>query len=254
MSTTLFSLEGKTAIVTGASRGIGRAIALGFAEAGADVAVAARNESDLETVAKEIDTIGRRALPIPTDVTDRAQIERLISRTIDELGKLDILVNNAGGTKFMAPIVGLRPDGWDKSIALNLTSVFHATQLAAQAMVASGGGSIIQIASVAGVMGAQALSFYSAAKGGVRLMTQAVAKELAQSGVRVNSIAPGWIATDLNAAMRADDSLREYTQGMIPMGRFGEAEEIVGPAIFLASDAASFVTGTTLMVDGGQTA
>ena len=254
MSTQIFSLEGKVAIVTGASREIGRAIALGFAEAGADVAIAARSESDLETLAKEIDTIGRRALVQPTDVTDRAQLQTLVDRTVSELGGLDILVNNAGGTKFMSPLVGLRPDGWDKAIALNLDSVFHATQIAAQAMLASGGGSIIQIASVAGIDGAQGLSFYSAAKGGVRLMTQAVAKELAQSGVRVNCIAPGWVATDLNASMRADDASRKFAEGMVPMGRFAEAEEMVGPAIFLASDAASYVTGTTIVADGGQTA
>ncbi len=255
MSTELFSLAGKVALVTGASRGIGRAIALGFAAAGADVSLAARSESDLETLAKEIDQMGRRALVVPTDVNDRSQIEALVERTVEELGGLHILVNNAGGTRFMAPIVSLRPDGWDKVRTLNLDSVFHATQLAAQAMVAAGsGGSIIQIASVAGIQGAQGLSFYSAAKGGVRLMSQAVAKELAQSGVRVNSIAPGWVATDLNVAMREDEAARKYAESMVPMGRFADAEEIVGAAIFLASDASSYVTGTTIVVDGGQTA
>ena len=172
----LFRLDGKVALVTGASRGIGRAIALGFAEHGADVAVAARSAEDLNTLAKEIEALDRKALALPTDVTKRDEIEAMITRTVDELGGLDVLVNNAGGTKFMSPIVGLRPDGWDKAIALNLDSVFHATQLAAQSMLATGGGSIIQVASVAGIMGAEGLSFYSAAKGGVRLMTQAVAK------------------------------------------------------------------------------
>ena len=254
MSIQRFSLEGKVAIVTGASRGIGRAIALGFAEAGADVAVAARNESDLETLAKEIDALGRKAISVPTDVTERSAIENLINRTVSELGGIDVLVNNAGGTRFTAPIVGLRPDGWDKVMRLNLDSVFHATQIGAQAMVASGGGSIIQMSSVAGIEGAPTLSFYSAAKGGVRLMTQAVAKELAQSGVRVNSIAPGWVATDLNAVMRSDEGLQSWVESTIPMGRFGEVEEIVGAAIYLASDASSFMTGATLVVDGGQTA
>ncbi len=254
MSTQLFSLEGKVAIVTGASRGIGRALALGYAEAGADVAVAARNQADLDAVAAEIRSRGRRSLAVPTDVTDRSQIKTLIDRTVEELGPLDILVNNAGGTRFMTPIVSLRPDGWDKALRLNLDSVFHATQLGAQKMLESDGGSIIQIASVAGIEGAQGLSFYSAAKGAVRLMTQAVAKELAESGVRVNTIAPGWIATDLNAVMWQDESTRRTMEQMIPMGRLGRPEEIVGPAIFLASDASSFVTGTTLVVDGGQIA
>jgi NAD(P)-dependent dehydrogenase (short-subunit alcohol dehydrogenase family) len=154
----------------------------------------------------------------------------------------------------MSPIVGLRPDGWDKAIKLNLDSVFHATQFAAQAMLARGGGSIIQISSVAGIMGAQTLSYYSAAKAGVRVMSQAIAKELAGSNIRVNSIAPGWVATDLNAFAHNDENLRKSIEDSVPIGRFAEPEEIVGAAIFLASDAASYVTGTTLIVDGGQTA
>ena len=253
MSTEIFSLEGKVAIVTGASRGIGRAIALGYAQAGADVAVAARTEGDLESLAKEIDAIGRKAIVVPTDVTQRDAIEKLVNTTVEQLGKLDIMVNNAGGSNFMAPLVSLRPSGWDKLRTLNLDSVFHATQLAAQAMV-DGGGSIIQIASVAGVQGAQGLSPYSAAKGGVRLFTQAVAKELASSNVRLNSIAPGWIDTPLNEWMTKDEATLKFAESMIPMGRLGTAEEIVGAAIYLASDASSFVTGTTLVVDGGQTA
>jgi NAD(P)-dependent dehydrogenase (short-subunit alcohol dehydrogenase family) len=249
----IFSLQNKVAIVTGASRGIGRAIALGFAEAGADVALAARSEADLEALAKEIEALGRKAVVVPTDVTQREALENLVQRTTSELGKLDVLVNNAGGSNFMAPLVSLRPSGWDKLRTLNLDSVFHATQLAAQAMV-DNGGSIIQVASVAGVQGAQGLSPYSAAKGGVRLFTQAVAKELASSNVRLNSIAPGWIDTPLNEWMTSDEATLEFATSMIPMGRLGTAEEIVGAAIYLASDASSFVTGTTLVVDGGQTA
>ncbi|MDQ3952196.1 MAG: SDR family oxidoreductase [Actinomycetota bacterium] len=249
-----FSLQGKIAIVTGASRGIGRAIALGFAEAGADVAVAARSVGDLETLAKEIDSLGRRALVVPTDVTKREDIENLIDRTVAELGGIDALVNNAGGSNFTSPLVGLRPPGWDKLLRLNLDSVFHGTQLAAQKMLEHGGGSIIQISSVAGIEGAPGLSPYSAAKGGVRLFTQAVAKELAGSGVRVNAIAPGWIETPLNDWMTKDDGILQAIVGMIPMGRVGQADEVVGAALYLASDASSFVTGATLVVDGGQTA
>ena len=254
MGTEIFSLEGKVAIVTGASRGIGRSIALGFAEVGANVAVAARSADDLETLGKEIEALGRKALVVPTDVTDREALESLFEKTVKELGGLDILVNNAGGSNFTAPLVTVKPKGWDKIRALNYDSVFHATQLGAQAMLASGGGSIIQIASVAGIQGAQGLSFYSAAKGGVRLFTQAVAKELAGSKVRLNSIAPGWIDTPLNEWMTSDEAALREAEKMIPMGRIGTPEEIVGAAIYLASDAASFVTGTTLVVDGGQTA
>lgn len=248
-----FSLEGKSAVVTGASRGIGRAIALGFAEAGADVAVAARTEGDLETLAKEIDALGRRAIVVPTDVTQRDEIENLVQTAVEGFGQIDVFVNNAGGSNFMAPLTSLRPAGWDKLRTLNLDSVFHGTQLAAQAMVDKGG-SIIQIASVAGIQGAQGLSPYSAAKGGVRLFTQAVAKELASSNIRVNSIAPGWIDTPLNEFMKEDESILKMMTDMIPMGRFGTSEEIAAAAIYLASDASSFVTGTTLVVDGGQTA
>ncbi len=250
----LFSLRQKVAIVTGASRGIGRAIARGLAQAGADVAVAARNMAELETVSGEIRGLGRRSLVVQTDVTQRDQVQAMVDRTVTDLGRLDILVNNAGGTRFMSPLLSLRPDGWDKVMALNLDSVFHATQIGAHAMLASGGGSIIQVASVAGVMGAQGLSFYSAAKGGVRLMTQAVAKELAASGVRINTIAPGWIATDLNVRLREDEATRTFLESTVPMGRFAEPDEIVGAAVFLASDASSFVTGATIVVDGGQTA
>ena len=249
-----FSLAGKIAVVTGASRGIGRAIALAFAEAGADVAVAARSEDDLETLAKEIDALGRRALAVRTDVTNREDIESLLDRTVAELGGIDVLVNNAGGSNFTSPLVGLRPAGWDRLLKLNLDSVFHGTQLAAQRMLEHGGGSIIQISSVAGIEGAPGLSPYSAAKGGVRLFSQAVAKELAGSGVRVNVIAPGWIETPLNDWMTKDKSILQTIEAMIPMGRIGQADEIVGAAIYLASDASSFVTGSTLVIDGGQTA
>src|SRR5918999_4351976 len=250
----MFSLDGRVALVTGASRGIGRSIAIGLAEAGADVALASRNEQDLETVAKEIGAFDKNALVIPTDVTDRDQIEAAIEKTESKLGKLQILVNNAGGTRFMSPLTNLRPEGWTKMLTLNLDSVFHATQLAAQRMVANGGGSIIQISSVAGIAGAPSLSFYSAAKGGVRLFSQAIAKELATSNVRVNSIAPGWIATDLNAPFHDDPKTSESIVSTIPMQRWGQPEDIVGAAIFLASDASSFVTGTTLVIDGGQSA
>ena len=250
----MFSLAGKVGLVTGASRGIGRAIALGIARAGADLSLAARGKSDLESLQSEIESLGRRAIVVPTDVNERVQIESLIDRTIAELGGLHILVNNAGGVRFTAPLLALRPEGWTKVMRVNADATFHATQIAAQRMVDAGGGSIIQISSVAGVQGAITLAPYSAAKGAIRLMSQAVAKELAGSGVRVNSIAPGWIATDLNTNLREDPDSNRGVVATIPMGRWGQAEEVVGAAIFLASDASSFVTGATLVVDGGQTA
>ncbi len=254
MSTDLFSLKGRVALVTGASRGIGRAIALGMARAGADVGLAARSEADLESVAKAIADMGRRSIVIPTDVRDRTQIEQMVQRCLQELGRLDVLVNNAGGFNFLSPVVDVRPEGWDKILNLNLSSVFHATQLAARHMLGSGGGSIINMASAAGLQGVPFLSFYSAAKAGVKMLTQATAKELAESNVRVNAIAPGFVATQLTESATSDPATLEMLQSRIPMKRLGETEEIVGAAIFLASDAAAYVTGTTLVVDGGATA
>ena len=254
MSTNMFSLAGKIAIVTGASRGIGRSVALAYAEAGAKVTVAARSVDDLETLAKEIEAAGSEALVAPTDVTSRDSIQEMVDATVSKFGGLDVLVNNAGGSNFTAPLLTMRPSGWDKIRTLNYDSVFHCTQIGAQAMLDSGGGSIIQIASVAGIDGAPGLSMYSGAKGGVRLFTQAVAKELAASGIRLNSIAPGWIDTPLNEWATSDEGALREMEKMIPMGRIGKPEEITGAAIYLASDASSFVTGATLVIDGGQTA
>lgn len=254
MSIDLFSLEGRVALVTGASRGLGRAIALGMARAGADVGLAARSEGDLQTVAKEIADLGRRSLVIPTDVRRREQIEEMVGRCIRDLGGLDVLVNNAGGFSFMSPLVDVRPEGWDKIVELNLSSAFHATQFAARHMLESGRGSIVNIASAAGIQGFPTASFYSAAKGGVIMLTQATAKELADSNVTVNAIAPGFMVTQLTAAVTSDPATLEFLESRIPMKRFGRAEEVVGAAIFLASDAASYVTGATVLVDGGATA
>ncbi len=252
--TDLFSLHEKVALVTGASRGIGRAIALGLADAGADLAIAARTDSDLRALADEIADAGGRVVVVPTDVTKRDQVDAMVQRTLDDLGGLDVLVNNAGGTRFRAPLVDLRQEGWEKAIALNLGSIFHVTQAAARVMARLGGGSIIQIGSIAGVEGAEGLAHYAAAKAGVVALTRTVARELAPAGVRANTIAPGWVATELNARLREDAQLKASIDARIPLGRWAEPRELVGAVVFLASDASSFVTGATLVVDGGETA
>src|SRR5207245_10704965 len=167
-----FSLEGKAAIVTGASRGIGAAIATAFAEAGADVALAARSTSDIEQLAGKIESLGRRAIAITTDVTDPDDVRACVAKTLDGFGKIDTLVNNAGGTRFMAPLIDLRPDGWHKAIALNLDSVFMFCQEAGRHMVGRGSGSVINMSSVAGVHGAPALSYSSAATDAVVGLTK----------------------------------------------------------------------------------
>lgn len=249
-----FSLDGKVALVTGASRGIGEAIAIAYAKQGANVAIAARSMDDLERVAKEIEATGRKALALSCDVTDPAQCDDVVGRTISELGGLDILVNNAGGTKFMAPLVDTRRDGWDKAIRLNLDSVFHLSQTAGRHMLEQKSGSVINLSSVAGVGAAPGLSYYAAAKHGVIGITKTCAVEWATSGVRCNAIAPGWVKTDLNRLYWENPETEKAFVQMVPMQRWGDVEEITGAAIFLASKASTYVTGQVLLVDGGVTA
>ena len=254
MGLEVFSLEGKSALVTGASRGIGAAIATAFAEAGADVALAARSTSDIEQLAGKIEALGRRAIPITTDVTNPDDVRACVAKTIDGLGKIDTLVNNAGGTKFMAPLIDLRPDGWHKAIALNLDSVFMFCQEAGRHMVANGSGSVINMSSVAGVHGAPALSYYSAAKHAVVGLTKTLAIEWGDSGVRVNALCPGWVKTELNRPFWSDpETSASFVQNQ-PIKRWGEPEEIAAAAVWLASDAASYVTGPTIVIDGGALA
>lgn len=254
MGIEMFSLEGKTALVTGASRGIGAAIALAFAEAGADVALAARSTGDIETLAGKVEASGRRALPVTTDVTDRAQIEACVRRTIAELGKIDILVNNAGGTKFMAPLVDTRAEGWEKAMRLNLDSVFHFSQFVGKHMLERNAGSVINISSAAGVSGAPTLSYYAAAKHGVIGLTKTAAVEWGASGVRCNAICPGWIRTDLNRNIWQNDAMAfEFVKDQA-IKRWGETSDVTGCAIWLASDASLYVTGAVIVVDGGALA
>jgi NAD(P)-dependent dehydrogenase (short-subunit alcohol dehydrogenase family) len=250
----MFSLEGKKALVTGASRGIGRAIAEALADAGADVALLSRSKDTLDEVAQGILAKGRKAPVVPCDVLDEEQVEAAYSQAVSELGGLDILVNNAGGNRFLALVPDMRPDGWDKLISWNLRSVFLFSRLAGQHMRENGGGSIVNLSSVAGVSAAPGLAAYSAAKHGVIGLTKSMAVELAHANIRVNAIAPGWIRTDLNENFRADENAAQAFVDQVPMKRWGEAPEIAGAAVFLASDAASYITGTTLLIDGGLTA
>jgi NAD(P)-dependent dehydrogenase (short-subunit alcohol dehydrogenase family) len=254
MGIEVFSLEGKSAIVTGASRGIGAAIAIAFAEAGADVALAARSTSDIEQLAGNIEALGRRAIPITTDVTNPDDVRACVERSIEAFGKIDVLVNNAGGTKFMAPVIDLRPDGWHKAIALNLDSVFMFCQEAGRHMVARGSGSVINMSSVAGVHGAPSLAYYSAAKHAVVGLTKTLAMEWGDAGVRVNALCPGWVRTELNRPFWSDPATAASFVQNQPIKRWGEPDEIASAAVWLASDAASYVTGSTIVIDGGALA
>jgi NAD(P)-dependent dehydrogenase (short-subunit alcohol dehydrogenase family) len=249
----LFDLTGKTAFVTGASRGIGKVIALALAEAGADVALVARSEDGLARTAAEIDLVGRRAVVIPADVTSQEAVAAAAATAIDQLGYVDILVNNAGGSNFMASFRDLRLAGWDKLMRLNLDSAVYACHAFAGHLLERGQGSVINVASVAGVAASPLMSPYGAAKAGLVSLTKTLAVEWASDGIRVNALCPGWTATDLNRGLWEDPVSGPATIATVPMRRWGRAEEMAGPAVFLASAASSYMTGQVLVVDGGQT-
>ncbi len=248
-----FDLTGKKALVTGASRGIGRGIAVAYAAAGADVALLARNADLLAEVAEEVEALGRRAVIATADVLDAEATRAATAQAIDALGGLDILVNNAGGNSFSIPVAQMRMSGWEKTLRLNLDSIVHITQESLPAL-GDGGGSIINISSVAGLRGAPTMAHYGAAKAALISLTQSLAVETAWMGVRVNALVPGWVETDLTDFLRASDEAERAALSRVPMQRWGRVEEIAEPAVFLASDAASFMTGQVLIVDGGLSA
>jgi 2-deoxy-D-gluconate 3-dehydrogenase len=248
-----FDLTGRRALVTGASRGIGREIALAYARAGADVAVLARNAELLEGVAGEVRALGRRAVVATADVLDADATRAATAAAIEALGGVDILVNNAGGNSFSTPVASMRMSGWEKTMRLNLDSIVHITQVSLPAL-GEGGGSIINVSSVAGLRGAPTMAHYGAAKAALISLTQSLAVETAWMGVRVNALVPGWIETDLTDFLRASDDAERAALSRVPMQRWGRVEEIAEPAVFLASDAASFMTGQVLVVDGGLSA
>jgi NAD(P)-dependent dehydrogenase (short-subunit alcohol dehydrogenase family) len=250
----LFSLAGKKALVTGASRGIGQVIAVAFARAGADVAVSARTEAGLAETAKQIRDLGRQAVEIPADLSNQDAAEDSIRTALKELGQLDVVVNNAGGSSFVTPFLDMRQSGWDKVLRLNLDATMWICQAAGAHMTARGTGSVINVASVAGLAGAPFLAPYGAAKAAVVSLTKTLAVEWGRTGVRINALCPGWTATELNRVMWDSPDGGAATIVNVPMARWGRAEEMGGPAVFLASDASSFMTGQVLVIDGGQTA
>ncbi|MBM3688585.1 MAG: SDR family oxidoreductase [Actinobacteria bacterium] len=249
-----FDLDGKRALVTGASRGIGRAIAIAYAKAGADVAILARNAELLDDVAAEISALGRRAVVAAADVLDAEVTRSAVSGAIADLGGLEILVNNAGGNSFSIPVAQMRMSGWDKTMRLNLDSIMHITQESLPGLAESKNGSIINVSSVAGLRGAPTMAHYGAAKAALLSLTQTLAIETAWMGVRVNALVPGWIDTDLTDFLRASEEAERGTLSRVPMQRWGRVDEIADPAVFLASDASSFMTGQSLIVDGGLSA
>jgi NAD(P)-dependent dehydrogenase (short-subunit alcohol dehydrogenase family) len=250
----LFELTGKKAFVTGASRGIGRAVAVAFAEAGADVALVARSADGLAETASQVKAVGRQAVVIPADVTSQEEVAGAVSQAIDQLGYVDIVVNNAGGSNFMVGFADLRLSGWDKLMRLNLSSAVYVCHAFASHLLDRGEGSVINVASVAGVASAPLISPYGAAKAALISLSKTLAVEWGGQGIRVNALCPGWTATELNRTLWEDPQAGPATIANVPMGRWGRAEEMAGPAVFLASDASSYMTGQVLVVDGGQTA
>jgi len=249
----IFQLEGRVAIVTGSGRGIGKAIALGLADAGCDIVVAARTEAEIKATSSEIEGKGRRSLAIPTDVRQSEQIATLIRRTENELGKVDILVNNAGGS-FAVSTLDMNEGGWDAILRENLKSVFLCCKEAGGIMKKQGCGCIINIASIAGIRSYSFNAAYGAAKAGIINFTKTLAVDLAPYHIRVNAIAPGFIETEgLSKLLEGDNEFRSSIMRRIPYGKLGRPDDIVGAVIYLSSDASEYVTGQTIVIDGGMT-
>jgi len=255
MTRSPFSLEGKTAIVTGGGTGIGKSIAIEFARAGADVALCSRKLEHLEPVAQEIADLGRRTFAVALDVRQEDQVKGLVERAVSEFGRLDIMVNNAGAS-FRAKPEDISVNGWNTVVQINLNGVFLGCKWAGKHMLERGQGVIINIASIAGVYGSTMMSHYGAAKSAVITLTRELAMAWGRKGIRVNCIAPGPIVTEgyvdvLKKSGPDGDKAYKAVAERVGIGRWGRVEEIAYPAVFLASDAAAFIQGETLIIDGG---
>jgi NAD(P)-dependent dehydrogenase (short-subunit alcohol dehydrogenase family) len=249
---TSFDLADRIAIVTGGSRGIGREIALAFADAGAKVVVASRKQEGVDAVAAEIAERNGTALAVAAHVGNESAVAALVQRTVDAFGGVDILVNNAGTNPHFGPLVTATTAQWDKIMEVNLRGAFLLCQRVVPLMQERGGGKIINVASVAGVKPQQAMGIYSVSKAGLVMLTQVLAQELGGSNIQVNAIAPGIIKTRFSSVLWGTPSIVAAIAEQTPLGRLGEAQDVVGAALFLASSLASYVTGTVLLIDGGM--
>ncbi len=249
-----FRLDNRVAVVTGASRGIGRSIALGLAGAGADVVVASRKIQDLEPVAEEVRRLGRRALAVPTHTGRREDTERLIATTTRELGRVDVLVNNAATNPAFGPLIDITPEAWDKIMEVNVKGCLLLSQHAARVMMAQKSGSIINVSSTGGLRVPTMIGAYGVSKAAIIMLTKVLARELGPFGIRVNAIAPGLIETRFSEALWANEKILGPYLESTPLGRTGKPDEMVGAVLYLASDASAYVTGHTIVLDGGTLA
>jgi NAD(P)-dependent dehydrogenase (short-subunit alcohol dehydrogenase family) len=249
----LFDLTGKVALITGASRGLGRAIAGGLAEAGADLVITSRHLPDVERVASELAVGGRKVFALQVDVTRASEVDDAVARAIAAMGRLDILVNNAG-INIRKPALELTEGDWDQTLDTNLKGCFLVARAVGRHMLARQAGSVVNIASMmASVVHAERAA-YASSKGGLVQLTRVLAVEWAPYNVRVNAICPGPFLTDLNKVILNDPEKVKYFMDRLPMKRFGKPEELIGSVIFLVSEASSYITGTTIYIDGGWTA
>jgi NAD(P)-dependent dehydrogenase (short-subunit alcohol dehydrogenase family) len=250
MTPQLFDLAGKLAVVTGGTSGIGRALSLGLAEAGADVIATARRQQLVDDTAAEIEARGRQTLRVASDVGDRGSLEKLLAAALEGFGKVDILVNCAGIIK-RTPTLDLPEAEWTNILNVNLTGTLRACQVFGRTMLERGYGRIVNIASLNSFVALSEVAAYAASKAGVASLTRSLAVEWSKKGVTVNAVAPGVFRTDLNAQLLDSTPRGQELLMRTPMGRFGRTEELIGAVVYLASDSASFVTGQVLVVDGG---
>jgi len=247
----LFELAGRAALVTGASRGLGRHFALTLARAGADVVLTARKADSLDAVVKEIRSLGRRALPLELDVTNHASIQQMAAAAVAASGKIDILVNNAG-CNIRKRALDITWDDWNQVMDTNLRGAFFVAQAVAPGMISREYGRIINIGSLTCVFGYSGIAPYCASRGGMKQLTMSLADDWGAHGVTVNCLAPGWFRTDQTAALYENPEWLDYLCDRLPLKRPGRIEELEGTLLFLASDASSYITGQTLLVDGGM--